>query len=229
MRALALLAFALGCGAGADAPARSAPEAEAPPMEPLEARTFLLGMRSGRIYDQAEIRFRFIVEVGGEERVRRTHTWCPEQGRVRVEGLRREDGTAIEPLTVAADGTGLTEGSDARAAYEAFVNDGYWLYAPSKLEDPGVVRALEGDELRVSFGDDVGVTPGDTYWFESDDQGRVTGWRFRLQSGREGAFDWTEHRDVGPLHLSMRREQRDGDAVIRFEDVAVGRVCSLGT
>lgn len=80
-----------------------------------------------------------------------------------------------------------------QTAYRRFINDTYWLLVPVKLFDPGVFRAYEPDSttaghevLGIRF-DQVGLTPGDRYWFRID---RMTGemrtWTMRLQSNQTG-------------------------------------------
>ena len=114
----------------------------------------------------------------------------------------------------------------AAQAWKWFINDSYWLLAPAKLMDPGVHRRLDDQgRLVLTFGE-VGLTPGDRYTLSVDrDTGRVTKWQYRLQSGREGAFRWTDYRQFGPLELSTRRISTEGDSevVIRFDDVDVRR------
>lgn len=148
--------------------------------------------RCGPAYEQQEIRFTFVFEAEGVEKVRRKHVWRPQESTPRA----GDEGWA------------------------AFVNDSYWLLAPCKVNDPGVSRQIVDGDLQLTFAD-VGLTPGDRYLLEVDDAGRVTGWSYTLESGREGAWTWTEHEARGPLELSMRRVSADGKNVIRFEDVAV--------
>lgn len=235
MRTLVLAFSLLACGCGApdetsagtqpaerepvtettEMPAAAEAEAEAmarPREDMLAAR---LTLAAGPIEGVAELRFTFVVTVDGEERVRREHVWCPEQSSVRV--------TAGETTTRVA--TSGEPGDAQREAYEQFINDSYWLLVPTKLFDPGVHRAIEGDDLRLTFAE-VGVTPGDTYWLETEGD-HIVGWRFRLESGREGSFAFEDRTTVGPLTLSLTKRSRDGDAVIAFEDVGVGEHCSL--
>lgn len=56
--------------------------------------------------------------------------------------------------------------------YGRFINDTYWLLMPLKMRDPGVNLDYEGektigkqtyDVVKLTF-DNVGLTPGDTYW-----------------------------------------------------------------
>ena len=181
--------------------------------------------RCGDLDQVAELAFTFVAEKGGEEVARRRHVWSPAAGTVAV---TRGDQTVTLPFgaPVPPDGDPAwgavapgASAEDARAAWGAFINDQYWLMAPCKVTDPGVRTSVEEGALVLTF-DGVGLTPGDRYVLSIDPQTRaVTGWRFRLQSGREGAFVWSEPASAAGLQLTTRRESADGAVVIRFEDV----------
>lgn len=197
---------------------------DAPPLEespapvapsPADEIAQRIANRSGDPYALAELRFTFVVERDGAEVARRSHLWCPAE---RVVQVNTAEGVQWAPT----DARPAAEGP--AAAYEAFVNDGYWLFAASKVFDPGVTRAIDEGDLRLTF-QDVGVTPGDTYWFEANSDGEVRGWRFRLESGSEGRFDFSDYQDVGGLHVALRKTSEH--TVIRFEDVAAAARCSI--
>lgn len=66
-------------------------------------------------------------------------------------------------------------------AYAFFCNDSFWLNAPAKARDEGTTRTLVkmedgSDGLMVSYASG-GVTPGDTYLWLLDENGRPTGWK----------------------------------------------------
>lgn len=67
-----------------------------------------------------------------------------------------------------------------RSAYEWFVNDAFWAFAPTKVFDDGVVRSVvatpDGPGLLVSY-TSGGVTPGDSYLWELAPDGTPSGWR----------------------------------------------------
>lgn len=171
--------------------------------------------------------FTFVVEVDGEEKVRRRHAWDAKAGTVRV---TRGDAAPVtfrlqSGMPDAADDPAWAQlapgvpAADAHAAWAAFVNDQYWLMAPCKVLDPGVVHSLDGDDLVLTFAG-VGLTPGDRYTLELDaESAAVRAWRFRLQSGGEGHYRWVDPVEAGPLRLFTRRESVSDGKVIRFEDV----------
>lgn len=189
------------------AEATPAPAAEPAPVPDPAA----VAAACGDPYALVELAFTFVVVKDGEEVVRRRHRWRPSESSVEVS---LPDGT----VDVWTNPPPSKPADPGHAAWSAFVNDSYWLLAPCKVGDQGVTVRAEPGVLALSF-DGVGLTPGDAYRLEVDAQGRVTGWQYTLQSGREGAFDWSPYTEVGPLHLSLERRSRAGDTVIRFEQV----------
>lgn len=66
-------------------------------------------------------------------------------------------------------------------AWNYFCNDSFWLNAPAKVYDPGTERSLvtldDGSQgLMVSYASG-GVTPGDSYLWLLDDNGRPKSWK----------------------------------------------------
>jgi len=188
---------------------------------------------AGNPYQVEQLDFTFVVEVEGEEKVRRTHRWQPMAGALTVEagesvvsfvGLRDAPDLSAwveDHEGHAADWARFAPDADPEAAAEAwarFVNDSYWLLAPSKVLDPGVVRTEQDGVLALDF-EGVGITPGDHYELTVDSSGKVTGWTYTLQGGREGAWTFEDYRALGPLNLSLRRVGET--AVIWFDDVSV--------
>ncbi len=214
----------------------TAPEGASDTTEPSEADALARQVveTSGEPSEVDELAFSFVVEKGGEELVRRRHIWRPQDGevvvsnddqRVTLEKIDEYDLSEIADDPQAHTDTWRAVApqaspEDAAQAWAWFVNDSYWLLAPTKLFDPGVNRTLDDEgRLVLTFGQ-VGLTPGDRYTLEVDDEtGLVTGWEFELEGGNEGSFDWTDYERFGPLMLSTRKVARDGDTMIRFEEI----------
>ena len=78
-------------------------------------------------------------------------------------------------------------------AYEYFINDTFWLIAPYKVRDTGVVRSTvevdEGRGLLVTY-TMGGVTPGDSYLWIIDDKGFPKAWKI-----------WTSNVPIGGLEF----------------------------
>ncbi|GAB4242120.1 MAG: hypothetical protein Tsb0034_19480 [Ekhidna sp.] len=79
-------------------------------------------------------------------------------------------------------------------AYEYFINDSFWLIAPFKVRDDGVVRSTvkldEGRGLLVSY-TSGGLTPGDSYLWIIDERGFPKEWRL-----------WTSNVPIGGLSFT---------------------------
>tara|TARA_Y100001937_G_scaffold11083_3_gene13659 strand:+ start:50684 stop:51565 length:882 start_codon:yes stop_codon:yes gene_type:complete len=106
----------------------------------------------------------------------------------------------------------LLEGSEADAwiqkAYEAHINDVFWLNPFYALRAPGAVRRLTEDQGLLITYETGGVTPGDSYLIYSNAEGKPEKWLLWTQAiparGIEFTFeDWQEY-DNG-LRLSARR------------------------
>jgi hypothetical protein len=171
-----------------------------------EALAALVLSRIGNPLAEPGLAFDFVVGS-----MRRTHRWDIPNGRAEVSWT--QEGKACR-ATVPLGYTG--DDPIARDAWAAFVNDQYWLLAPAKVADPGVVRTADGTDLRLFF-EGVGLTPGDRYRFRTTPEGDVSGWDYVLQSGRSAAWTWSPPVAVGGLRLSLERVS--GDRTIRFEHV----------
>lgn len=170
----------------------------------------------GDPYGLAEVGFTAVTEHAGVETERAAYLWSPRAGTLRVRWDHIEvTFDQLHPYLHSAAPQEL-----AVQAYVRWLRDSYWLLAPCKVTDDGVTAAAEGSSALTLTFQGVGLTPGDTYRMEVDPSGQVTGWSFTLQSGRAGSFEWTDHARHGPLSLSTTRIARDGDTMIRFEDVS---------
>ncbi|WP_370089363.1 hypothetical protein [Ekhidna sp.] len=78
-------------------------------------------------------------------------------------------------------------------AYEYFLNDSFWLVAPFKVRDEGVMRSTvkvnEGRGLLVTY-TSGGVTPGDSYLWIIDEKGFPKAWKL-----------WTSNVPIGGLKI----------------------------
>ncbi|MEP1093717.1 MAG: hypothetical protein ABJG78_01330 [Cyclobacteriaceae bacterium] len=78
-------------------------------------------------------------------------------------------------------------------AYQNFINDSFWLIAPFKLRDEGVIRSTvvvgNGRGLLVTYSSG-GLTPGDSYLWVIDENGFPKSWKL-----------WTSNIPIGGLEL----------------------------
>ena len=244
-RRAALLAACLACGSAAGAPqvfdpSRSDPRAIALAdlsMAALGGRQAWEGTRF--------IYFAFAVEKDGKRVAYRTHLWDRFDGQLRFE-TRGKDGAAVVvlmdvnsrigdayrlPKEAPADGAspGPAATTPARLeaaaakpllddAYEAWINDTYWLLMPYKMKDPGVRLKYAGEERRdgqeydlieLTF-DDVGLTPRDRYWAHVSRRTHLMDrWSYILQDDPPGSpptiWDWNGWARRGRILLSPEK------------------------
>lgn len=120
-------------------------------------------------------------------------------------------------------------------AYRRFINDTYWLMAPVKMLEPGVNREYvadssntEVDVVRLTF-DDVGLTPGDTFWMYIDrNTDVVVRWAYVLQGNPNAPptfWNWREYRDFevpgGVVRFGTRKERPDGSSTLVTDEIEV--------
>jgi len=174
-------------------------------------------VRSHR-WDRRTGEYRVRAPVDGGEMVALFDVDAPTEGeRVWVDG---------EPVDDAARSDSL-----ATRAHAMFINDSYWLVMPFKWADPGVTTSYLGrmeqwgkeyDVVELTF-EEVGLTPQNKYrGFVDPETGLFEIWQhFRQASDGEPAFTmaWTDWRRTGPIWLSPRRENQDGEARIYFENL----------
>jgi hypothetical protein len=158
----------------------------------------------------------------------RLHHWDRATGRHRLEGKTREgvDYVVLHNLNsregVAFINGARVEGEAAQEwlgrAYEAWINDTYWLLMPYKLRDPGVHLKYDGEEviegkvydkLKLSF-EKVGLTPGDIYWAYINRETKLMDrWAYFLESSKPEQpptqWAWLEWQKYGPIWLSAKR------------------------
>lgn len=218
--------------------------------------TALTGTAAGETKDPQALADRLVEALGGQEAWQsarcfrftfagfRTHHWDRYSGRHRLEYTDREgDHWVVLENVQSREGRAWRNGEELsgeaaekalEGAYAAWINDTYWLLAPYKLSDPGVHLAYDGEEtlegvrydkLLLTF-EDVGLTPGDRYWFYLDrETGLLDRWAYVLESFEEGQpathwlwRDWQRH---GGILLSAQRINPDSGRELPLADIAV--------
>jgi hypothetical protein len=190
--------------------------------------------------------FAFEVERDGKRVAYRTHLWDRWEGRLRYETRDKEGAPLVVLLDVdtrkgeafrlpkearAGGGTvpveptapARVDGAAARPlldeAYEAWINDTYWLLMPYKMKDPGVHLKYAGEETRdgepydlveLSF-DEVGLTPRDRYWAHVNRRTHLMDrWSYILQDDPPGsqptAWDWKGWARRGRIMLCPEKD-----------------------
>ena len=174
------------------------------------------------------LRFDFAVEVEGQVKLTRSHTWDKWTGRYRLQGKNKEGQAFLVLMNLnTKQGSAWLDGQPVEGealqkqlenGYAAWVNDTYWLLMPYKLRDPGVSLSLAGqeagcDKLLLTF-DGVGLTPKDKYWvWVNQKSGLVDRWDYVLkgEAGPPTSFEWRGWRPYGKVQLADdRREPKSG-------------------
>ena len=165
------------------------------------------------------IRFTFNVAQEGKTVVSAQHQW---------DGRAGADTVTWNGKTVTVNTGNPGAEADAKAAYQRWVNDSYWLLMPLKLGDPGVNLAYQDSQqiegrryevLRLWFGQ-VGLTPGDQYTLYIDPEKHlVRRWDYQPSADKKTSGTWEGYRDFGGLNLST--EHQFGGKRIWFSDVNV--------
>ncbi|MBR30308.1 MAG: hypothetical protein CMN77_03280 [Spirochaetaceae bacterium] len=104
--------------------------------------------------------------------------------------------------------SGSDKGAWLQKAYEAHINDLFWLNPFSALRAPGAVRRLTDDQGLLITYETGGVTPGDSYLIYADARGKPQRWLLWTQAiparGIEFTFeDWKEFENG--LRISQKR------------------------
>src|SRR6267143_721826 len=173
--------------------------------------------------------FAFAVERDAKRVAYRTHLWDRWDGRLRYEAAEKDGAPFVTLLDVntrvgeayrlpreapaqgttarGAAGTVKLEAAAAKPlldeAYEAWINDTYWLLMPYKMKDPGVrlkytgektIAGADYDLVELTF-EDVGLTPRDPYWAHVNRATHIMDrWSYILQDDPPGSeptvWDW---------------------------------------
>jgi hypothetical protein len=117
-------------------------------------------------------------------------------------------------------------------AYQAWVNDTYWLIAPFKLNDAGVILhwmgtcvtpdTMPANCIQLTF-EDVGVTPDNKYHIYVDTlTNRIIYWEYfdnRIDTIPDVSNSWTAYERYGSVYLSGGRGRRSIDSIQVFEKI----------
>ncbi len=190
-----------------------------------------------------QLRFDFVVESEGKRAAEFRHLWDRYTGDYRLYGADKSGAPYAVYFNVnTRDGTTLRNGRPVggeekkqllETAYGRFINDTYWLLAPWKVFDPGVVREYAGekagpdgalcDVIRLSF-EGVGLTPKDVYWLWVTREGRrMVQWEYVLGGAQEDKTTalWKDWRTFSGVSLSLDRAFVARPIRIFFENVSV--------
>lgn len=199
-RAVGLVVLLALAGCASSEPYRRAPSDDDRRAGDALAGRMVEGLGGREAWDRLQvISFTFVVEAGVRV-VARHHDWDKRLGLHKLTEGEGDD--LVEVWTdqwshdgvVQVGGRPVTDPERKREliedAWQAFINDTWWLVAPFKVFDDGTHRAAIDGDLRLTFDDGVGLTSGDAYLFDLDEAGHLLGWSFLLESGLRGSFDF---------------------------------------
>ncbi len=191
------------------------------------------------------LRFDFANEREGERGLTARHFWDRMTGDYRVEMPASDDSIYVALFNtntrdgqVYLNGEPVAEPEQAErlaGAYRRYINDTYWFLAPIKFFDAGVTRMYEPDSstaetdvIKLTFAN-VGLTPGDCYWFYVDKAtGRVTQWQYQLQgwdpTRAPTTTSWEDYASytspAGTVNLASRRRFGGGTFSLLTDEIA---------
>ena len=119
---------------------------------------------------------------------------------------------------------------DDKKLFGRWTNDSYWLIAPLKIKDPGVMLSTTADEkiegkdyhvLHLKF-QDVGMTPGDQYNMYIDPKTMlVSYWDYIPSASKKTRWSWEGYKDFNGLKIATEHKFAGSDRKLEMTDVAV--------
>lgn len=224
-----------------------APESS-PAMPVLETRADSLAMTLYDAYGGPDawsavryVRFDFGRETDSTKTVFRRHLWDRYSGEYRLEWEENDTTVVVlfnvntrEGRTFRA-GKPVDDSTYVTRAYRGFINDTYWLLAPTKLLDPGVTRALAPDSATTQYEvvtttyEGVGLTPGDQFWFWIDRETGLLGmWGYILEGQTDRPITKWAWMDPmvfetagGMVRVAPRKQSMSGGTALMTDNVAL--------
>ncbi len=169
-----------------------------------------------------QINFTFNVKVNDTLRTSRAWKWFPQEDRVEL----TEKG---ETIIYDNDGD-YTE--TEKAADRKFINDTYWFLFPYQLiwsdfemeHTPNAEAPLskvQMEQLTISFENEGGYTPGDTYHIFFKDDKLIREWTFVSSEGRSLSTTWEDYEDFGGVKVAKMHKSEDESFQLFFTDIEV--------
>lgn len=170
-----------------------------------------------------EIQFTFNVKVEDSVRTSRSWTWETQSDEIRLtEGDISRTYKKTDSIS-----------EDDKELDQKFINDSYWLLFPFQMvwsnadiseEKTGMapISKEEMNYLEVSYKDEGGYTPGDTYVVYYDDDLLLKEWIYKSADGqREMPTTWEDFEDFQGLKIARSHKSPDGSFELFFTDIEV--------
>lgn len=176
-----------------------------------------------------QIQYTFNVKVG-EKQISRFWIWEPKNNRVTFKGMDYQ-----ESVTYYRHEIETTASSALKKVDAWFINDNYWLLFPfhivwdtdAKVEDMGrrklPIGRGQAECVVITCSATERKTPGDVYEVYLADDYRLQQWAYR-RSGTEtptSITTWENHRQIGPLVVSLNHRGEDENFRVWFTDVGL--------
>ncbi|MBI6115776.1 hypothetical protein [Salegentibacter maritimus] len=170
-----------------------------------------------------EIRFTFNVKVQDSLRTSRAWTWKPKTNEIRL-----TQGDISQTYTKTNN---ISE--DDKDIDQKFINDSYWLLFPYQMvwsdatiseEKTGTapISKKEMNYLEVSYKNEGGYTPGDTYVVYYNDDLLLEEWIYKSADGkREMPTTWEDFEDFQGLKIAKSHKSPDGSFELFFTEIEV--------
>jgi hypothetical protein len=165
------------------------------------------------------IKFTFHVESDGQTKLDAKHDWDVKAS---------TDTVTWGGKTVKINLNDANNEGDAKAAFQRWTNDTYWLLAPIKIKDKGcnckddAEKEMNGQKyqvLHLNF-DKVGLTPGDQYNLYIDPKTHLVRYfDYMPTPDKKITATWDGYKDFNGLMIST--EHVMGDNKILLNDISV--------
>ncbi len=175
------------------------------------------------------LRFDFAVEKDSARTLYRKHLWDRKTGDYRLEWLLSGDSSWVVLLNVnTREGEAFLNGAAVAEAdqdslvfrgFQAYVNDTYWLLAPTKLLEPGVERlhlpgwSDEQMDVITTMYNEPNIAPNNQFWFWVDkESSKLMRWAYVQGSDPNTGptvYEWGDYEsfatDTGILKFMPRK------------------------
>lgn len=172
--------------------------------------------------DVKQINFTFNVKVNDTLRTSRAWKWFPQEDRIEL--TEKEE-------TITYDNDGNFNEAE-QVADRKFINDTYWLLFPFQLvwsdfnmEHTSTAEAPISKEkmqqMTISFENEGGYTPGDTYHIFYKDDKLIREWTYVSSGGRSLSTTWEDYENFDGVKIAKMHKSEDGSFQLFFTDVEV--------
>ena len=176
-----------------------------------------------------QIQYTFNVKAG-EKQISRFWIWEPKINRVTFKGMDYQDAVTYDRHEIEATASSALKKVDAW-----FTNDNYWLLFPfhiawdtdAKVEDIGRQKLPMGNGrarcVVVTYSATEGNTPADVYEVYLANDDRLQQWVYRRGGSAQSVqiTTWENHRQVGPLVISLNHQGEDENFRVWFTGVGI--------